>query len=795
MVKLGDGSSAETAASRSPLDRRSRRHYAWVAATALLLACGVAASVIAAGAVRQNDADGTLKSFQRSSATVASTLQLAIEHEDDIVVDAGGLLSDPNLSQTAFRRWVVAARVLERYPEMAGVAVLVLVDAASLPAFAARAVADPAGTLAADGHFAVVPAGRRPFYCFISAAVARDSEVTAPAGTDYCADTRSLPLLGARDSGLGAYVPYTYDGKASLTVQTPIFRGGLTPTTVDARRAAFAGGVGIQIDPSVLLVRALRDEPGLSVSMRYHVGAVDVAFTSGTPAAGAHSVTTDLHNGWTVQTFGVVESGGITRGHALDVLIAGVVMSVLLALLMFVLGTGRERARRQLELRTGELHHQALHDALTGLPNRALVMDRIEQLLARDRRHHSTGAALFLDLDDFKNVNDTLGHGAGDRLLIAVADRLAGTLRGVDTIGRMGGDEFVVLIDGATLDVAPELVAQRLLDVMRRPFELDEASMPLSVNISIGIASGDRDSPGDLLRDADVALYQAKTAGKNRYATFDPQMQTNISRRAELESDLRSALTDNEYRLVYQPIYDLGDLTVVGVEALLRWDHPRRGVIGPDDFIPSLEQTGQIREVGRWVLHEACRQMAAWHAKGDVLDVSVNVSARQLDNDDIITDIRAALRGSGLPAESLIIEITETALMRNVEATARRLQTLKSLGVKIAVDDFGTGYSSLAYLRQFPVDSLKIDRMFTNAVTSSPESKALIGTLVQLGKDLGLTTLAEGVETTEEMDLLRGADVKQAQGFLMAHPLDPDTLETQLLAPLRHARPTPIQGP
>jgi diguanylate cyclase (GGDEF)-like protein len=465
------------------------------------------------------------------------------------------------------------------------------------------------------------------------------------------------------------------------------------------------------------------------------------------------------------------------------------VLSVLLGLLIFILGTGRERARKLVDQRTGQLRHLALHDSLTGLPNRALVTDRIEQLLARNRRNATTGSALFLDLDDFKNVNDTLGHQAGDRLLIAVTTRLASTLRDADTIGRMGGDEFVVLLDGGDEQAGPQLVAERMLDVMRQPFEVNGASMPLMVNVSIGIASGDRASAGELLRDADVALYQAKATGKNRYETFDPTMQTTISRRTDLEFELRSALSANQYRLMYQPIYNLDDLTVIGVEALLRWDHPS-GIVAPDEFIPILEQTGQIREVGRWVLRDACTQMATWHTRGDTLDVSVNVSGRQLEHDSIITDISDALDTSGLPASSLIIEITETALMRDADATAQRLQAIKQLGVRIAIDDFGTGYSSLAYLRQFPVDCLKIDRAFTNAVTASPESKALVRTLVQLGKDLGLTTLAEGIETTTEMDLLRGANVDQAQGFLMARPLDPQTLETQLLVPTRPVTPT-----
>ena len=374
----------------------------------------------------------------------------------------------------------------------------------------------------------------------------------------------------------------------------------------------------------------------------------------------------------------------------------------------------------------------------------------------------------------------------------SVAARLESALRDADTIGRMGGDEFVVLIDGASLEAAPELVAERLLNVMRQPFDLDGATMPLVVNASVGIAMGDRTNPGDLLRDADVALYEAKAAGKNRYEIFHPEMQTEISRRTELEFALRSALEDDQFRLVYQPIYNLDDLTLVGVEALLRWQHPTEGLMQPDDFIPILEQTGQIREVGHWVLVEACKQMAAWHAKGDTLDISVNVSGRQLDSDDIVNHVRDALDLSGLDPTSLIIEVTETALMRNAKATAIRLAAIKSLGVKIAVDDFGTGYSSLAYLRQFPVDCLKIDRMFTNAITTSPESKALIGTLVQLGRDLGLRTLAEGVETTDEMDHLRDEHVDEAQGFLLARPLDAETLEAQLLMP---GRPTALDIP
>ncbi len=772
--------------------RHSDRHHLWAALAALLAVGGIVSAVFAAGSVARTDADRSRQAFKSSSAEVASTLQLAIQHEEDLVVNMQGFfVSNPNASNAEFMAWADSVDVLGRYPELQSGGLAVSVPASELAAFASRATANPSGPLAPDGTFQVAPAGSRPFYCFPSLQLARTVGLTQPAGHDLCSTELGPVLLASRDTGHASYATLKVSNTTLLIIQTPIYRSGAVPATVDARREEFLGWVGTGTVPKLILDRALQGHPGITMSFRYHQASTSVVFRSGSIPPGAHSVTISLHNGWTVQAFGAVASDGVFgNGTALALLLGGILLSVLLAALVLVLGTTRARALRLVGERTGELRHQALHDALTELPNRALITDRIEQLLVRNRRHGTQGAALYVDLDDFKDVNDTMGHQAGDRLLQAVAERLTTTLRGADTIGRMGGDEFVVLIDGASLDVAPELVAERLLEVMRQPFELAGASMPLIVNVSIGIAMGDRPTGGELLRDADVALYQAKALGKNRYEIFYPEMQTKILHRTELEFDLRGAMEGEQFRLVYQPIYNLDDLTLVGVEALLRWEHPVRGLMQPDDFIPILEQTGQIREVGRWVLLEACRQMAAWHAQGDTLDVSVNVSGRQLDSDAVIDHVREALRVSGLPATSLIIEVTETALMRNADLTAVRLRSIKDLGVRIAVDDFGTGYSSLAYLRQFPVDCLKIDRMFTNAITTSPESKALIGTLVQLGRDLGLTTLAEGVETTVEMDHLRDEHVNEAQGFLMSRPLDAETLETQLLAPARGASPT-----
>jgi diguanylate cyclase (GGDEF)-like protein len=435
----------------------------------------------------------------------------------------------------------------------------------------------------------------------------------------------------------------------------------------------------------------------------------------------------------------------------------------------------RERQRTDAELtrREEELAFLATHDPLTGLPNRTLILDRVEQMLARSRRSQTPVAALFVDLDNFKSINDTLGHGVGDELLKAVAARLKAVVRQADALGRLGGDEFVVIAEELSLAAGPELVAERLLEALKQPFKLGaNGETHLTVSASIGIAAGDRTVAGDLLRDADIAMYRAKWDGRNRYAVFESGMQDKVQNRMELEMDLREALANDEFVLAYQPTLDLSDMKPTGVEALIRWKHPVRGLVQPDSFVPLLEETGLITEIGAWVLREACRQGAAWRQAGYAINMAVNVSGRQLDTDQLIADIEAALSSSELEAEALTIEITETTLMRNVEETARRLAAIKKLGVRIAIDDFGTGYSSLAHLQKFPVDALKIDRSFISGLKHNKEGETLIHTLVQLGKALSIETFAEGIEQQQELTLLKDEDCDSGQGFLFARPLD-----------------------
>jgi diguanylate cyclase (GGDEF)-like protein len=439
----------------------------------------------------------------------------------------------------------------------------------------------------------------------------------------------------------------------------------------------------------------------------------------------------------------------------------------------------RQRADEELARREEELAFLATHDPLTGLPNRTLILDRVEQMLARSARNQTPVAALFVDLDNFKTINDTLGHGVGDQLLCAVASRLGGVVRDVDALGRLGGDEFVVIVEELSVDAGPELVAERLLEALKHPFKLGEnEETRLTVTASVGVAAGKRDCAEELLRDADIAMYSAKWDGKNRYAVFESAMQDTVQNRMELDMDLHEALDRGEFFLAYQPTFTLSDMTPTGVEALIRWKHPTRGIVQPDTFIPLLEETGLITEVGRWVLREACRQGATWRDAGYEITMAVNVSGRQLDTDELLVDIEEALSDSGMAADQLTVEITETTLMRNIEQTARRLTEIKRLGVRIAIDDFGTGYSSLAHLQQFPVDALKIDRSFISGLRSNKEGETLIHTLVQLGKALSLETFAEGIEQQDELSLLKDEDCDNGQGFLFARPLDVAAIES-----------------
>ena len=393
-------------------------------------------------------------------------------------------------------------------------------------------------------------------------------------------------------------------------------------------------------------------------------------------------------------------------------------------------------------------------------------------MLARHRREQIPAAVLLINLHDFRDINDRLGLNGGDQLLVAVAGRLAATLRESETLGRLGGDEFVVLIEGRSLASGPAVVANRIMAAMSRPFDIEASTLPVGVGANIGIATGDRPSSSEMLRDADTALCHARDSGIGSTVVFAESMHTAVQDQRHLSVDLHRALEENQFFLVYQPTINLETNEVTGVEALLRWRHPERGVVQPSEFIPELESSGLIIPVGAWVVATACRQGAAWQTQGHRFSVSVNVSGRQFAQRRIVDDVKTALRQSGFDPSMLTLEMTESTLMESVSETISRFTELKLLGLHIAVDDFGTGYSCLAYLQEFPIDILKIDRSFVSRIGVSQESTALVEMLVQLGKALHLEIIAEGIESDAQCEFLRCQRVDTGQGYLFSRPLD-----------------------
>jgi diguanylate cyclase (GGDEF)-like protein len=434
-----------------------------------------------------------------------------------------------------------------------------------------------------------------------------------------------------------------------------------------------------------------------------------------------------------------------------------------------------------------ELVHQAFHDALTGLPNRALFRDRTQQALARahNRRRRDVGrvAVLFLDLDDFKAVNDSLGHGAGDELLREVAARLTTTLRLEDTIARLGGDEFAVLLEDVPDARGAETTATRLLTALTDPIRLHPGDREVVARASIGVAlsHGPDDTAEALLRDADAAMYAAKNGGRNRHRVFQPDMHERALERFALEGELRHAIESQELTLDYQPVLELATHRVVAVEALVRWRHPERGIVAPNDFIPTAEETGLIVPLGRWVLQNACRFAKTLQGRPGVsaeLIMSVNLSPRQFHDPNLVDDVRQSIEDAGIDATTLVLEITESMLTADLDATAETLAQLKALGVRLAIDDFGTGYSTLSYLRRFPIDILKLDRELI-APGSGPDAK-LMKAIVGLGHSLELATVAEGIERPEQEAELRELGCQLGQGFLFARPMSAEDLVQNL---------------
>jgi diguanylate cyclase (GGDEF)-like protein len=421
----------------------------------------------------------------------------------------------------------------------------------------------------------------------------------------------------------------------------------------------------------------------------------------------------------------------------------------------------------------------ASHDVLTNLPNRYAFRKRLHAALERSRATGGMVAIMCLDLDHFKEVNDTLGHPVGDALLCAAAERLRACLRETDMVSRVGGDEFAVLLPSVQEARDAECLARRIVQEMGKPFQLERETVYATISLGIALAPVHGDDADKLLKNADMALYAAKADGRRTFRVFEPMMDERLAHRHAIERDLRAALGTSQLSLHYQPVVNLRTMKITGLEALVRWDHPQRGSVSPSDFIPVAENTGLISDLGRFVLDRACQDAAAWASD---LKIAVNLSAAQFTQSDIAADVTHAIAKAGLQPHRLVVEITESLLLNEDKRTSEKLSQLKRLGVQIAMDDFGTGYSSLSYLRKYPFDRIKIDRSFLQTASDGPQGAAILRTIVELGETLGMTTIAEGIETEADLELLLSTDCVEGQGYLFSPAVPRDQIPALLAA-------------
>jgi len=784
----------------------------WAVVALACIAAGTVASVLGARSVAHNDAVQAQAGYPHAATAITSTLKLSILHGEDLAISAATFFAaNPNASAAEFSKWVKWARVLRRYPELQRLGFVMLVRGDELAAFRARVAGHPlktvtattallpttsatgTGTVASTSSAAVAAAAAAaartaaaasgPISCLASVELSRHPR-PHPSSSNFCAATPAL--LRSRDSTLAIYAPAGAGRNGQVAVVMPVYSGNQPPASVAGRRAAFVGWLREVLSPTAMFAQALSGHEGYAVRLRYKTRTSNMSFASGIAEAGGQSSTANLRGGWTARIFGPapVSADVFSDSDAERLLTGGVLLSVLAGALLFLLGTAgspAEAAPAKPAARPKPAQpspREQLYDPLTGLPNRALMLDRCERMLARATRQSGLlVGALFIDIDWFKDVNQKLGEGAGDQLLKIVAERLANVVRTHDTVGRLGGDEFVVLVESAARGVRLDSLARRVIEALHKPVDVEGFGPSFSLTASIGVAFGRYATPDDLLRDAQLALTAAKAAGRDRYTLFNANMRSVIEGRGVLEVELNTALQDKQFFLLYEPVYDLATRRVVGLEAQIRWRHPTKGVLPPEDFMPLAEESGLVVPIGRWTLEQACVRAAAWNVAGHSGGVSVKVSPHQLNREGFVTDVLRSLQQSGIDPSLLTLEIAESNVMRNVAAATEQLTLIKRLGVCVAIDDFGSGYAHHSDLQQMPLDFLKVD-LGSLAASDDEEYRGwLLQAVLIVGRDLSLPVIATGIESAEQLTALQAMGCPMAQGPLMGPPVPSEDVD------------------
>jgi diguanylate cyclase (GGDEF)-like protein len=718
----------------------------WVPYTLWALACSL--SVVASWYVASTSESRTQTEFLSDAESARQQIQGRVDAHLDLLRAGAALLTASNeISGIEFSGFVDGLQLKERYPGLRGIGyaqhdIVVFLEPKT-------------------------PESRRA----IGFDLSTDDAIRA--AMRQAVETGQPSMTGA----LGGATPFADDGLRSSLLVMPVYRTESQPSTLDERRRAIIGYVFSPFSPYEVLRQAITSTaPGVAYEL-YDETEKDRAGLP--PQSGPDPDTAQYKSSGLVEIGGhdwlVVITRPIGRASLLSkmdgpTLLGGLVLSFLL----FAVTRAQVRAFDTAARHEDELRQLAQYDYLTGLPNRALLEDRLAQALALAHRHERRLAVFFVDLDHFKNINDSFGHGTGDRLLQSVAARLQACARSSDTVSRQGGDEFVLVLSeiGRPSDAAAS--AFKIITALLDPHQIKPNEIHTTVSIGVALYPEDGEDAATLLKAADTAMYQAKKQGRNTYQLFSPDMSARAVARQSIEAGLRLALQRQEFVLHYQPTIDLETGEMTGAEALVRWLQPERGLIPPSDFVPIAEDCGLIVPLGQWVLREACRQAKVWLDAGTPTVVAVNISAIEFRDRDFLRNIYTVLEQTPLDPKYLELELTESVLMQHAESTVSVLSALKDLGVRIAIDDFGTGYSSLSYLRQFPIDVLKVDQSFVREITNDLEGTPIVSAMISMGKKLRHRVIAEGIETQEQLAFLQAQRGCEGQGFFFGRPVVAD---------------------